>query len=368
MMGTQNFNLKPIAGALLFSFTLPAFALHLGEPRNISYVGEQLRVDIPILDSTLEETKDMTVRSVAYPYARKFDGHPEYNISIRYENDKPVITINSPNVVNESVVDVAIEVGWAAGRVIQPVTLVLDERPASSSESKSAPVAELKPAQIIAADVKPVKELVVEQLTLVQDTKPAPVQRKSDVRSYGYKVSIGDTLYKIASRTKPSNVEIKDWADVIYRANPSAFVKSPNRLLANSNLYIPSHDSYSPNQIVVASVERTNVSHVKTNIKTSNSLVKSVGHKIAKPAKETTEDDVVKAETRVRELEQQVKDLTDQIKAIDAKMDKLKTSVKNDPKPAAPAQAKKSSMSLFEDKSKGLLSTLDAYRKLRSVV
>lgn len=326
-----EFNLKPLIGAMFFTFAIPSYAMHIGEPLSTSKIGESLRVELPVLDTVIQESKDLSVKSVAYPYARKFDGHPEFNTTITYLNDQPIIVIESKSIITDSVIDLAIEMKWSGGRMIQPVTLVLDT---SDNNNEKLPV------------YTNIQVPVVENKERVEIATSKIVPERS--KSFQYHVKKGDTLYGIARKIAIPNQNIESLVNVIYKANPNAFLGSKNKLLAGSFLNLESNSTSFPET---------------TTIKTTHSI-KTHKHShsaqyILPKIKSNSDNLVQKAEQKVKELELKVESLIKQSKEIDLKLEQLTTK-------KASTINKKTSMPLLNEHRKGLLSVLNAYRDIRT--
>ena len=132
-----------------------------------------------------------------------------------------VVQIRTEQPVREPYLDFLIEVRWPSGRVLREYTLLLD-LPTYSAEP---------PPVVRAPDV----------------TAPARSARapRAAVRSTwsggsSYDVHSGDTLWSIASRTRPSGVSVQQMLKVLHRDNPEAFVNGDiDRLRAGVVLRVP---------------------------------------------------------------------------------------------------------------------------------
>ena len=132
-----------------------------------------------------------------------------------------VVQIRTEQPVREPYLDFLIEVRWPSGRVLREYTVLLD-LPTYSAEP---------PPVVRAPDV----------------TAPARSARapRAAVRSTwsggsSYDVHSGDTLWSIASRTRPSGVSVQQMLKVLHRDNPEAFVNGDiDRLRAGVVLRVP---------------------------------------------------------------------------------------------------------------------------------
>ncbi len=253
------------------------WALGLGRLNVQSALGENLRAEIDIASLSPEEEGSLKVR-VAPPDAYRSTGI-EYNSVLttaqvqlaRRANGQPYLRISSDRAVQEPFVDVILELNWSNGRLVREYTLLFDPpnlRTPASPAVATAPVlapalAPLAKAPAAAAPVAPValrpvpakpapppvvaaqKPALAAPKPLVDATaapapKPAAVSRTAS----DYAVRRGESLSRIASKTRAPEVSLDQMLVVLFRANPDAFIESNMNLLkAGSVLRVPSSDA-----------------------------------------------------------------------------------------------------------------------------
>lgn len=154
-----------------------------------------------------------------------------------------VIKVSTREPVIEPYLDFLIEARWPNGRMLREYTVLLDLP--VFSESAGAPVVSASSASQPAAVEQAVPE-PVRSVTAVASTRSvasSPVAKTPSTLQPGeqYRVSNEDTLWEIASKSRPStNVTVQQTMLGIQRNNPSAFVNGNiNRLKAGSVLRLP---------------------------------------------------------------------------------------------------------------------------------
>ena len=383
------FKLKTIAGSLLFALAAPSYALHLGEPTAKSFFGETLRVEIPVMDTPLEESKGLIARSVSYPYGKKFPGHPEFKVDLKYENDKPVLILTSSTPVYEPVFDVAIEVTWAAGRMIQPLTILVDN---GQESTKPLVLSQNKPAESVPqSQVNIVKTPTVAKIELsdkssssrsasssknAQTVKSKQAVVKTEPQSYdinGYIVKNGDSLSKIARSTNPGNIPDSEWQNVIFKSNPRAFAGTPNHILSGSVLNLAAHDSNIELKNVVA---KTETKHAVPKIE--KELIKTASTPKGDPKLRKlnkVESELSAAEAKIKMLEDRMNELLSESRRLDSAIEDAKFDIKFKASKEQESQAntvvkppkkdkKASKLHISSNETKGLAAVIDAYRKV----
>jgi pilus assembly protein FimV len=212
---------------------------------------------------------------------------------------RPVVKVTSNRPVNEPFVDLLVELNWSAGKFVREYTFLLDPpelriaRPSGAETVAGAavvaPAVQSPSAQVTAtpapqapapAPVAPAPQAAAPQAAAPETpapraeapassakTAPAkePVMAKAAKGKKGAKAAPaaepataesvtssspaapagslttrrGDTLASIAANNRPSGVSLDQAIIAIYRANPSAFFGSINRMRADSVLTIP---------------------------------------------------------------------------------------------------------------------------------
>lgn len=257
----------PLAVALALG-NLPAFALGLGQIEVKSSLNQPLVAEIPVLSATAGEAEALAVRlASADAFARAGLERPHLmNANLQFEvkrtpSGRTVIAVTTPNQVREPFLSFLLEVEWGNGKLLREYTVLLD--PPSMAPIRSAPSAsvaatalpEPAPARYEPLDEPPAPPPPAPRPSAPAPA-PAPVQQapapsyappSEPLPSYGadsYSVVAGDTLWSIASRSRPDpNVSVQQMMLALLRANPEAFIDNNiNRLKKGAVLRIPGRD------------------------------------------------------------------------------------------------------------------------------
>jgi pilus assembly protein FimV len=251
-----------LAVCLAVSYSSASYALGLGEIESSSHLNQPFRAKINLLSTSVADAKRLQVR-VASPevFSRVGIERPEYLNSVSFtptvENGKPVIMVSSNKPINQPFLNFLIEVSWPNGQLLKEYTVLLDPpvlvqagtavanntvgvRPEPKSQQQTqASVVKPKPQQ--ATDkvaVAPTKQ------TIVARKNPAPARKattKRKNRSGKYRVVRGDTLSKVAKKSRRKGVRNEQMMMALFRANPTAFRKrNINNLKAGALLRRPS--------------------------------------------------------------------------------------------------------------------------------
>ncbi|MCX2861648.1 hypothetical protein OOZ63_07315 [Paucibacter sp. PLA-PC-4] len=273
-----RFALTPLAHMAMAAFAVAssgsAWSLGLGKLTVQSALGETLKAEIDVSSLTAEEAGTLKVR-IAPPDSYRATG-VEYNPVLtgtqvqleRRSDGRPVLRINSDRAVQEPFVDVILELTWSSGRLVREYTLLFDPpslarpspppavttapsfatapaetrvvptpRPPASAPLASAPLASA-PAPRPRAEAAPAEP--------ARAPRPAPVPAPSPSPSPAseYKVKAGDSLSRIAGRTKPREISLDQMLVGLFRSNPDAFIgENMNRLKSGVVLQVPGSDS-----------------------------------------------------------------------------------------------------------------------------
>lgn len=275
-----------------------ANATGLGGIAVTSNLGQPLRAEIELVSVDKADRSSIAAKLAAaeafksagieYPYALpklKFD-------IVARDTDQPRIRITSTQPINEPFVTLLVEVVWSSGKLLREYTFLLDpvgyDVPAQPAAVIS-PVAPVVPAVVEAVPpeqtVEPSVPVVPDEAKAVAESAPAvstadtgetiaeqrqaeiPVQASvekvepspaesvavqedglskeesiplAETPSASIAVVRGDTLSRIALKTKPADVSLERMLVALYRANTSAFMgKNMNRLQAGKVIRLP---------------------------------------------------------------------------------------------------------------------------------
>ncbi|HSG64989.1 MAG TPA: FimV/HubP family polar landmark protein, partial [Gammaproteobacteria bacterium] len=251
-----------------------AWALGLGDIELRSALNQPLDADIELVSATPEELANLRV-ALASPETFErygldrpgFLGRLIFSVA-RDNAGRPVIRVSSIEPITEPFVTVLVEATWARGRLLREYTVLLDppvllpreaavepvRPPAARVPEPATPAAPIerppaaaptpapRPAPAPAA-VEPPVTAPVTTPTPAPAPAPAPTPRPpvegSSAGAYG-PVQRGETLWGIASRTRPAGVTMNQMMVAIYRANPAAFAGNMNVLRQGATVELPS--------------------------------------------------------------------------------------------------------------------------------
>jgi pilus assembly protein FimV len=238
----------------------------LGKLTVNSALGQVLNAEIDLVSLQPGELDSLSAR-VASPEAFR-DARIEYTSALRLlrfsvekrANGQPYLKVTSIGPINEPFIDALIEVTWPAGRIQREYPILLD--PPGYSQSRVAPptvaaapagrASETPPAAVPAAAPSTSASEAPgstssptagagtpsAQAELGTTSAAAPPAGLGD--TYG-PVQKGETLNKIASQVKPSDVSLEQMLVALYRENKAAFSgNNMNRLKTGQILKVPS--------------------------------------------------------------------------------------------------------------------------------
>lgn len=246
------------AVAVLSALPISASALGLGKLSVKSALGEPLRAEIDINSLNPEESATLQVR-VASPETYRAAG-VDYNAVLsganivlqRRADGRPYLRISSDRPVQEPFVDVILDLGWSAGRLVREYTLLFDPPSMRSVAQPTAPMMSAPPAPMAVAPspaLRPSRPAAVPQGEAQAPSakpspaapRPTPVAKPADQNTVA--VRRGDTLSSIASRNLPTGVSLDQMLVGLYRQNPNAFQgDNMNRLRSGAVLTLPSNE------------------------------------------------------------------------------------------------------------------------------
>lgn len=263
-----RFALTSVALAALALGTTPSWALGLGRLAVQSALGETLRAEIDVTSLTPEEAGNLKVR-VAPPESYRSLGI-DYNsvlpstqaTLLKRADGRPFLRLTSDRVVQEPFVDVILELSWSTGRLVREYTLLFDPPAAQAAAPTPAPAVATAPvfaapsAPPVPAAARPQRPAPAAPPTpppapapaadRVSKAPPAPAPAAAAIGASGdtYVVQPGDTLSRIASRTRRGSVSLDQTLVSLYRSNPQAFIgENMNRLKAGVVLKVPSAEA-----------------------------------------------------------------------------------------------------------------------------
>ena len=235
----STFRRRPLEVAValaLAGLALPSHALKLGDPVVRSYVGQPLVAEYPIVDSTPEELRRLSI-SLAKPEAystTRANFHPALKTSrltVVNLDGKHSVVVTTEGPVEDSVLDIVFELTWAAGRMVQSSTVLIDPPPSNIRVETPYFVPEEIP--IISATT-PYPSAPVRSSTVQSKALPTLGGIDTEVR-----VRKGDTLGAIAKRTLPG-VPLEQALIALYNKNSQVIAsKNVNLIQEGAILQIP---------------------------------------------------------------------------------------------------------------------------------
>ncbi|TBR11608.1 MAG: hypothetical protein EPO47_01650 [Rugosibacter sp.] len=243
---------------------LAGHAAGLGKVAVYSLLGQPLKAEIEV-SANSEELSSLQAKLASVDAFRQAD--VEYNpvlSGLKFSrefierNGHRYVQVTTDKPVNEPFISMLVELGWSSGRLVREYTFLLDP-PDLASATTAAPVS--PPVVPLAAD-----KLQPENAPQVENTPPAVTRQSAkvpakvrstssvsakagtDANVKNHKVRAGDTLGKIAAKTRPEGVSLDQMLVALLNANKAAFDGgNMNRLKAGKILAIP--DAEVMNQI-----------------------------------------------------------------------------------------------------------------------
>ena len=231
----STFRIRPLQAAVLLALAGASsfsHALRLGEPVVKSYVGQPLVAEFAIEETTAEEMRRLQI-ALANPslYANmKAAFHPSLKTSSLAVLDRtgqtPRVVLRTDGPVEDSVVDIVFELTWAAGRMIQASTVLIDPAPAG--------VVVEAPAFV------PTPVVVVEAPVVISTPRPVALDTFERAELLTIVVQKGDTLSKIATRMSMQGIKLEQLLIALYNKNSKTIAsKNMNLIREGTILALP---------------------------------------------------------------------------------------------------------------------------------
>jgi pilus assembly protein FimV len=262
----SNF-LKATAIAMAMAIIpLAGHAAGLGKVTVYSALGQPLKAEIEV-SANSDELSSLQAKLASVDAFRQADieynpilSNLKFSRELIERNGRRYVQVTTDRPVNEPFINMLVELGWASGRLVREYTFLLDP-PDLASATTAAPVSptvvppvtdKSQPEKTSQGESSPPSAVVTSQPAKV----PAKVQLSvkastpsaidSVVKSH--KVRAGDTLGKIAAKTRPEGVSLDQMLVALFNANKESFDGgNMNRLKIGKILAIP--DAEAINQI-----------------------------------------------------------------------------------------------------------------------
>lgn len=234
----------------LASISSAAMALGFGEIRLHSGLNQRLNADIPLLSVAGIETDTIKVKlASSADFARvgaerllMLDG---LQFKLVERNGRTLVEVTSKTTLKEPFLDFVVEMSWPQGRVLRQFTLLLDP-PVFSADANGVITQAIKQdnsfattAKVNASAASPAKAKVRAK-AVSQVRQSLSAKELEAIKGDAYRTKASDSLWKIANRSKPSNLSVQQMMEAIYQANPDAFVNQDmGQLKSGQDLKIP---------------------------------------------------------------------------------------------------------------------------------
>ncbi len=223
---------------------LPAIALPLGlgELRLQSFLNEPLRAEVDLLDLGSLDPGQLKVRLASKSDFDRAGVERNYfltGLKFSISTDKfgsGGLLITSADAVVEPYLDFVVEVRWPEGRILRAYTLLLD-LPALAGSASDMTVGTRVP---VAAETVSVQTGADEDVQATDDGRYWTVADAAPQPGGMYLVQQSETLWSIASRSRPAGSSVQQTMFDIRRLNPEAFIDGNiNQLKAGYVLRLP---------------------------------------------------------------------------------------------------------------------------------
>jgi len=253
----QKSLLKMLGVVAVCSFSTTAYALGLGGINVSSALGQPLKADIELVAVNKDDKASLVARiaspeaykgaGLEYPFGNKF----KFQVESR-ANGEPYLKVTSSQPTSDPFVSLLVELSWSSGRLLREYTFLLDppgyvaEQPAPVEVQAVAPAIQAVPAAAIKPvesqpAAKPAAEKPIERQAAVSVAKKVDATTEPrQVASGSITVKRGDTLSKIASENKSSDVSLERMLVALYSANADQFDgNNMNRIKTGKILRLP---------------------------------------------------------------------------------------------------------------------------------
>ncbi len=294
---------KVLIAAAGLAWAAAAGAIGLGSANVSSFLGQPLKVEIALKDVEGSNTVGLSAH-LASPDAFKAAGldYPYHLSRLKFEvvtrNGQSYIEVTSKDPVNDSYVNLLVELSWNSGRLLREYTFLLDPPDYQAQMPKSEGVAPIEPVVVpvqpteapsvapipptaaasapaetgvstaasapaaapVEAGVQPGAGQAVTEAGAAASAPEAtaaaqpemagqpaaqPAAPKAKAAPETIKVKRGDTLSSIASRVMEPDVTLEQMLVALYRANVRQFDgKNMNRIRAGKILRMPDEDAF----------------------------------------------------------------------------------------------------------------------------
>jgi pilus assembly protein FimV len=244
-----------IVSFLVFSgLPLAGHAAGLGNIVVFSLLGQPLRAEVEV-SATREELAGMTAQLASASTFKQANVDYVASLSgIKFSMDKrpngqPIIKLKSDRPINEPFVDLLLELNWPSGRLLREYTFLLD--PPELMTKTVVPVTPAKAAK--PPQISSTSSAATRSASMIDDEQRSKAQAQARAQEPNRKtpdqpaegrnshaVKHGDSMQKIAGKTKPDGISLEQMLVGLWQANQQAFDGgNMNRLKVGQTLSLP---------------------------------------------------------------------------------------------------------------------------------
>jgi len=242
---TSVLKIKQIILAIFLALMpLSGFAAALGNIKVTSSLGEPFKAEIELLSVYAEELASLSASFASEEaYAAQGIAHQDIYSNIKVEvgasaNGVPVLKLSTIQPINDTFLDMLIQIDWASGRVQREYNVLLDPANAKSAidETQTLPNAlPTIPSVSEKADGKSIDEL---NQSTTQDGKS-----QASIDANVITTKQGDTLSNIAKIEQVEGVSLDQMLVGLFDSNKQAFMNNNmNRLKIGEIIRVPVRD------------------------------------------------------------------------------------------------------------------------------
>jgi FimV-like protein len=255
------FKRHSLYAVLSLSLLSSAQAFTLSSPQILSKQGDPLRVELDVIEMSVEEQLDFAATLASSDIYRTAQLEMPSNNGaslgiqvnlLRRSNGKAYILISSKEPFSKTFVDLMIDFRWSNGRSLRNIAVALTDPHQQAASTKPSATVAVEPTPA------PIPNLPANGLTTSTASSaplPTPVVKAPKVAEQSHSkpqhlspasvhVKRGDTAGNIAAENLPEGVSLEQMLVAMLRENPEAFVdQNVNRLKAGSLLNMPSDEA-----------------------------------------------------------------------------------------------------------------------------
>lgn len=241
------------AAAVLMVCQSMAWGAGLGKLVVNSSLGQPLNAAIEVILTDPNEFKNLHAHLASSDAFRQANLEVNSTLQALYflleknADGTVVLHVKSDKPVQDTFLDMIVELDWGSGQMLREYTLLLDP-PGMKSAAQLPPNLVITPASVGVVQPQTVQPVFATPSPAVQPvTGNAAVPTASEQATHESSVHVihvksGMTLSGVSNQIKPEGVHLEQMLVGLYQANPHAFGGNMNRLKSGQILRIPSQD------------------------------------------------------------------------------------------------------------------------------